>query len=163
MRQLEIPSPFDVRVLCDRVAERSGRPIHLAPVSLPTQGPCGLWVSTDEVDFIFYEEQTSRFHQEHIIAHELGHLLCDHHAAEIMSEESSRLILPNLDPGMVERVLQRTHYSAVEEQEAELIASLILQEANRRRPEPTWSVPSEAADIVERLDRSLRHAPRGRE
>ncbi|MGP3999423.1 hypothetical protein [Streptomyces sp. 8N706] len=157
---MDIPSPLDVRVLCDRVAERSGRPIRLEPISLPASGPCGLWVATGTCDYVFYEQDTSRLHQEHIIAHELGHVLCGHEAAAVMSEDSSRLLLPHLDPRMVEQVLHRTHYSTVEEQEAEVIASLILQEAHRRTREPTWTVPSGAADVLERVDRSLRHVPR---
>lgn len=159
VRGLDIPDPFDVRELCDRVEIRSGRAIHLEPMPLPTEGPCGLWVATPQVDYIFYESQTSRLHQEHIIAHELGHLLCDHRLTEVVGEEATRLVLPELDPEMVKRVLQRTHYSAAEEQEAEMIASLILQQANHRPFDPTWTAPAGTADLVHRLERSLRQSP----
>jgi len=159
VRQLDIPSPFDVRELCERAAEHSGRPIHLEPTSLPAEGPCGLWVATPRIDFIFYELRTSRLHQEHIIAHELGHLLCDHRMPEAVGEDVSRLLLPELDPEMVRRVLRRTHYSAAEEQEAEMIASLILQQANHRPADPAWTAQAGTADLVHRLERSLRQSP----
>ncbi|GHG48147.1 ImmA/IrrE family metallo-endopeptidase [Streptomyces griseocarneus] len=156
VRGLDIPSPFDVWELSRRVAERHGRPIHLEPVRLPVDGPCGLWISAPDVDYIFYEHDTSPLHQEHIIAHELGHVICGHKENAVLGEETSRLLLPTLDPAMVQGVLQRTYYTSAEEQEAEMVASLILQEANRQPLERNWSVPREAAETVERLDRSLR-------
>ncbi|MDH6135492.1 hypothetical protein P3T37_004908 [Kitasatospora sp. MAA4] len=164
LRDLAIPDPFDMRELCDRIAERSGRPIRLQPMALGAHSPCGLWVGTPEVDYIFFERRTSRLHQDHIIAHELGHLLCEHEAEEIVGAETSRLIMPNLDPAMVERVLQRHGYGAAAEQEAEMIASLILQRASRRQPDPVFpSPPRGTEDIVHRLERSLRQAPEGDE
>lgn len=159
VRDLDIPSPFDVRLLCRRIAERQHRPIHLEPMRMPADGPCGVWVSGAAVDYIFFEEQTSPLHQEHIVAHELGHLLCDHRTMSVMSGDTSRTVLPTLDPNMVERILHRTHYNEVEEQQAEIIASLILRNANRTHPEAARSVPPEAAAIVERVERSLLHSP----
>ncbi|MGW8555958.1 hypothetical protein [Streptomyces tubercidicus] len=161
VRDLEITSPLDMRALCERVAQYTGRPIRLESIALPPRGPCGLWVAVGETDYIFYEQETSRLHQEHIIAHELGHVLCDHRNSAAVGEESSLLILPNLDPQMVKRVLQRGQHSSVEEQEAEVIASLILQAAHRRTLEPTWTVPSGSAEVIQRLDRSLRHTRKG--
>lgn len=159
VRGLAITAPLTIQDLCDRVAHHTGRPIHLAPVTLPPGGPYGLWVAAAGTDYIFYEQETSALHQEHIIAHELGHVLCDHQPSGTAGHEASRAVLPTLDPGMVRRVLQRSHCGSVEEQEAEVIASLILQEVHRRTREPTWTVPSCSADVIERLDRSLRHAP----
>ncbi|MFD5697009.1 hypothetical protein [Streptomyces lasiicapitis] len=159
VRGLGITAPLTMQDLCDRVAHHTGRPIRLEPVSLPPQGPYGLWIEVGGTDYVFYEQETSRLHQEHIIAHELGHVLCDHRSGEVMGEEASGLLVPTLDPQMVRRVLQRSHCGSAEEQEAEVIASLILQEVHRRTLEPTWTVPSGSADVIERLDRSLRHTP----
>jgi hypothetical protein len=137
---LDIPVPFDARELCRRVGAARNRQIHLRSLAMPAGGPCGVWVSTDTGDFIFYEEQTSGLHQEHIIVHELGHLLSDHEASAVLAPEVCQLLLPSLDPGIVSRVLSRSRYSAVAELEAEMIASLILERANRwrsRAPDPT--------------------------
>ncbi|WP_372444786.1 ImmA/IrrE family metallo-endopeptidase [Crossiella equi] len=152
---LDLPEPFDLQTLCDRIGDSRGRPILLAPISLPTGGPCGLWIATDPVDYIFYEAQTSPLHQRHIVLHEIGHLLCDHHAAPVLSEDASRLLLPSLDPGMVRRVLGRGCYSAVEEQQAEIIASLVIQRTSSWRAEPVRPVPPEAAELVRRIERAL--------
>lgn len=126
LRELPMPVPFDVRVLCDRVARRRGRPIRLVPMAGLT-GVCGLWLATDEADLICYEAATSPPHQEHIILHELAHVLCDHYPS--FMPEAAASLLPSLDPAMVRRVLARAGYSTEEEREAELLASLIRQQA----------------------------------
>jgi len=155
VRDLDIPSPFQVRELCGRLAARRGRALTLRPLDLRADGPCGLLVATTTADYIFYEARTSAPHQEHIILHEVGHLLCEHHTAPVLGDAATELLLPNLDPAMVRAVLGRTHYSAVEEQEAELIATIILGRGNRRRARPDRSVPAESAGVVDRIARSL--------
>jgi hypothetical protein len=137
LRELPFPHPFSVRALCELVAAQRGRPVRLKPVT-GNHGVWGLWVATDSADLIFYEQATTWPHQEHIILHELSHLLCDHYPAPLSVAEHTRLLLPDLDPEMVRRVLGRTTYSAVEEQEAELLASLIWRRARSdlRAPHP---------------------------
>ncbi|OPG13435.1 hypothetical protein [Microbispora sp. GKU 823] len=148
-RQLPLPSPFDVRRLCAVVAEQRGRPIHLRPLT-GGAGVYGLWVATEVADLIFYEQATTTPHQEHIILHELCHILCDHYPAPDSAAEDTRWLLPDLDPEMVRRVLERAGYSAVEEQEAELLASLIWQ---RARAEPM--TPRRGGTISDRLQAAL--------
>jgi IrrE N-terminal-like domain len=152
---LDIPVPFDAQELCARIATRRGRPIRLRAVAMPMDSPCGIWLSTAGNDYIFYEAHTSRLHQEHIIVHEIGHVLCDHYATAVLSPETSRLLLPNLDPALVNRVLSRGHCSAEEEQEAEMIASLILRRASRWQPESEWTAPADGAGVRQRLGGSL--------
>jgi hypothetical protein len=152
---LDIPVPFDAREVCRRVGTDRDRPIHLSALPMPPGVPCGLWVSTEAADFIFYEEQTSGLHQEHIILHELGHLLCDHEPTTGPAPDISRVLLPNLDPALVSRVLTRSHYSATAEREAEMIASLILERANRWQFEPDRAGPHDDAGLGRRLRHSF--------
>jgi hypothetical protein len=156
---LEIPSPFDVHKFCKFVERARGRAIHLIPRALPVASPSGLCVSTNAGDYIFYESQTSALHQEHIILHEVGHLLCEHRA-EVSREEISELLLPDLDPGMVQHVLGRTCHPVWAEQEAEIIASLILAKVERQRREAARATPSNVAPVVARVERSLRGSSR---
>src|SRR4051794_16225234 len=137
---LGITMPFDAVAFCGRVAAGRRRPIRRLPRVLPVEGLFGMWVATAHEDLIVYESRTSRPHQDHIMFHELGHLLCGHQATPI-TIEAALLLFPDLDPAMVERVLTRTRYSAVEEREAELVASLILQRANPWFSPPPWKVP----------------------
>jgi hypothetical protein len=74
--------PFDLNALLDQLEADRGRPIELVPFSATAPGePCGIWVGTDRLDLIYYEEATSPLHQDHIILHEVGHMVCDHTGA----------------------------------------------------------------------------------
>jgi hypothetical protein len=144
---LPLPQPFDARTLCQRVAQRRGRPITLNPMNGGDSGVLGLWVAADQADMLFYEATTTPPHQEHIILHELSHVLCDHYPARLSANELTRLLMPNLAPAMVERILGRTTYDAVEEQEAELLASLIRQRAQRKA-----ASDRETTDVADRIN-----------
>jgi hypothetical protein len=151
LRELPVPVPFDVRALCEDVAARRGRSIRLLPMAGLT-GVCGLWIATDTTDTICYERDTTVPHQEHIVLHELSHVLCDHHPASLPIDVRARLLLPGLDPAMVRRVLGRTGYSTAEEREAEVLASLI-----RQRVPPTHA----GSTLTDRLRAALDGDGRG--
>ena len=151
---LEIPHPFDVDAFCRQVGQARGREIRRVGRPL-ADGLYGLWCSAPTLDFVVYESRTSPLHQVHIVLHELSHLLCGHHPAPVMDDELSRLLLPDLDPRLVRQVLGRTRYSDVEEQEAELVASLILEQVSRCRPDPHWRIPPGADEVVTRLVQAL--------
>jgi hypothetical protein len=141
--EIDLPVPFDASSFCDALAARRGRPILLLPVPAK-EGPFGLWIATAEADYIFFERDTSRWHQEHIILHEVCHLLWDHDRSHVSDDEVIQMLLPSLAPQMVQRVLQRSAYSREDEREAELLATLILERVGgtggsgvqRRRAEP---------------------------
>jgi hypothetical protein len=154
LAELDLPRPFDVKVLCERVGRRRDRSIVLLGMTLPADAPRGLWISTDRKDYIVYERATSPLHQDHIILHELAHLLCDHTGAPEFGEEHAHRLFPTLDPELVARVLGRTAYTSEEEQEAEILASMMLREAERHRRPPRETDPA-AADNLRRLESGL--------
>ncbi|MEU7905251.1 hypothetical protein [Actinoplanes sp. NPDC049118] len=154
VRDLDIPSPFDVHEFCRRLGDKRGRPILLLPMDLPPDSPCGLWMSTERQDYVFYQKATSGPHQLLIILHEIGHLLCDHRIGPVLSDELSTLLAPDLDPALIKSMLGRSHYSQESEHEAETVATLILGEVSRFAPEQTSEVPAEVADVVGRISRS---------
>ncbi|MFJ8313015.1 MULTISPECIES: ParH-like protein [unclassified Streptomyces] len=130
---MELPVPFDAFRLAETVARRRGRPIDLMPAAWQPGVPCGLLVTAEVADYIVYAADTSPLHQQHILVHELSHLLCEHDGA------LSTGLVPHLSPELVGRVLGRTVYSQPQEQEAELLASLVLQRA-------VWSAPDRTPD-----------------
>jgi hypothetical protein len=68
---------------------------------------------------------------EHVILHELSHIICDHRgttAAERLTQYGL------LAPSTVKRMLERTLYDSAEEREAELLASEIGSRINRGQP-----------------------------
>lgn len=123
--QLALPHPFSIDTLCDRLATHRGRPLHLHPLPLQAAmaGACGLWIATDIDDHIFYEQRTSRSHQQHIVLHEIGHMLFNHHS--LADADTLSGIFTDLNPRQVRSILARTSYSTRQEQEAELLATLI--------------------------------------
>ncbi|MBP2476723.1 hypothetical protein JOF53_005595 [Crossiella equi] len=132
---LDIPEPFDVRSLVASLAAERGRPIELIPLAARPSTPCGVLAATDRADYLFYTSDTSPLHQEHILLHELGHLLCGHVGTGDLSETVSQVLMPNLPVELVRRVLGRTTYAQEQEQEAELVASLIMHRVRRELPQ----------------------------
>jgi hypothetical protein len=139
-----IPVPFDLDGLLDKLEAARGHPIELVPFSATVPGKlCGIWVGTDRLDLIYYEEATSVLHQDHIILHEIGHMVCGHTGVALSQADQVRgLLLTDAVRGQVDTVLGRGAYTAVEEQEAELVATLILERAARPAPAARAVVPS---------------------
>jgi hypothetical protein len=141
---LRLPRPFTVDALVAELAERRGRPIELRILPAGTAGnACGLWIGTDTRDEIYVEENTSPFHREHIVLHEIGHMLCEHEANHQDEHGSLGRLLPDLSPALISRILGRTNYTSEQEQEAELVASLIRTAAAAHAPPPSAGVRGE--------------------
>jgi hypothetical protein len=155
---LEVPNPFDADTLCRKVGRCLGQPIVLVAMSMPAGAPYGLTLFTDVGNVIAYEQRTSRVHQDHIIAHELGHVVLGHRALALDDAESFQLLLPSLRPGLVRQVLGRSGaYSGLEEQQAEMMATLLLEEAGRVKPGAAAAIEPCDAELRDRLRRSLEH------
>lgn len=132
-----LPDPFDAGAFVAELAAERGRPIELMQVSVSSSGPCGLLMSTERADYILYPTNTTALHRRHILLHEVGHLVCGHVGSDagadgiVLDAAAGKTLMPNLSPELVRRVLGRTGYSAVEEQEAELLASLLAHRVAR--------------------------------
>jgi hypothetical protein len=139
LRELDLRPPLDVRELCERLARQRGRPIRLVAHPIRVPGPFGLWFMTESMDVIFYQRETTRPHQDHIILHEIGNLVAGH-----PSDEGE------------DQVLRRTCYDSTYEREAELIATFILEWASVLDPlHPSARRPGDPH--VERLGSALSH------
>jgi hypothetical protein len=123
--KINVPHPFAIDTLCARIAGDRGRPLRLLPLPQPAGPgqPCGMWIATDAADYIFHARGTSPLHQQNIVLHEIGHMLCEHSGPDT----GAAPLLTLLDPAMVQRVLARSRYSTPQEEEAELAAALILE------------------------------------
>jgi len=148
-----IPVPLSAEAFCRSVAEARGRPIKLVPWD--TTGavvPCGLWISTENADYIVYEQAAPGILRQHIVLHELAHLLLGHEGAAQLNVASQ---FQFLDSAMVERVLGRASaYDACEEREAEVLASMIGEQPARYGP----VVPDQlgaAAAVLDRFSAAL--------
>lgn len=94
---------------------------------MPVPGPYGAWIATGTADYVLYQQNTTKPHQDHIILHEVGHILAGHRNDEDYPDEALwQQEMPDISPRTIRRALRRTSYEAVEEREAELIATIVL-------------------------------------
>ena len=139
LENIAIPKPFDLDIFCAAMATHRGRPLTLRPMpGLSAGAPCGLWISVESADYVFYDPETSQLHAEHIVLHELSHMLSGHTTglnagpdakgsggrSGSASSGISRLV-PDLDPRTIDTILGRVSYTTTQEREAEMLASLI--------------------------------------
>jgi hypothetical protein len=151
-RSLSIPRPFDLSEFCHHLGDERGTRIVLLSRVTTAGSPCGMVISTPTTEYLFYELNTSRVHQEHIVLHEIGHLIFDHRGESPVDEEFIRSVLPDITPGTATRVLGRAAYSRVEERQAEMFATVVLQRAHQVSPNSTQPSTPEMADMLDRVE-----------
>jgi hypothetical protein len=149
IKTLHIPRPFSIDQLRAELEHQRARALQFTPIRTRPGTPCGLWIALAKADYIFYEQDTTPLHQLHIIGHETGHMLLDHHGTHITSDELIQLLLPSLDPDLIRSVLGRTTYTDAEEHEAETFASLLLKRIAPHHAEP---MSPEQAELLGRVE-----------
>lgn len=125
LRVLGLEPPLRVESLCERLGDFRGRPVRLVPHRMSASGPSGLWLATASRDYIVFQSGTSEMHRDHIVLHEVGHILAGHTSqdADVQQWQAS---MPDLSADMILRALARTCYDAQREREAELIATILM-------------------------------------
>jgi hypothetical protein len=131
LADLDIEEPTGMAEVCRRLGARRGKSIRLVPYPLEVPGPFGLWLDTPSADYILYQAETTPLHQEHIVAHELGHVLARHRSDEPDDEVWGEL-MPDVPPEVVRRALRRNSYDTDQEREAETVATMLLEAAAAR-------------------------------
>ncbi|WP_338673868.1 hypothetical protein V1460_12925 [Streptomyces sp. SCSIO 30461] len=136
LRDLGAQSPLDVEELVRALSVRRGRPISLRPYALERPGPSGLWVDTADMDIVFYQQETTRLHQQQIILHEILHILVaewEENGEEAAEEpvdgfiERWAALIPVLDQRLIRRIARRCSYTDRVECSVELAATIILE------------------------------------
>jgi hypothetical protein len=128
LRDLEIPVPFDLSRFTAGLERQRRRPIRLHPFSFGPGGLCGLWIATEDADYIYHEAGTTLFHATHIALHEIAHMLLGH-GREDSRDQLISVLAPDVDQRLIRLILGRSAYSTAEERDAETLASLILSNA----------------------------------
>ncbi|KNB53489.1 hypothetical protein [Streptomyces caatingaensis] len=155
LEALNLPHRFGTQQLCDAVAELRGKPIILRPMDTAVTGdlPCGIRVETATADLLYFERGTSALHQMHILAHEIGHVLCDHPGTLSLGGGTDEAL--GLNPTLVRRMSGRTSYRTDDEREAEVMATVIRQRIYRGMELP----PSQPHDRSERWEALFANFP----
>ena len=110
------------------VRTQSQRAIELGPVDTEPGAPSGTWCRTARTDYLFYERQTSSFHQAHILMHLVARLLLSNQSAPTIDP----WLIPDLDPQLVRLILGNDSEVSQPHGEAENITILALERVNRR-------------------------------
>lgn len=143
-RTLPIPTRWDLHKFVANIAEMRGREIRLIGTDTVTAAgsPCGLWLVRPSDDVIVYDKNTSAYHIDQIVRHEIGHMILGHDqtaADQQAPRDSAELFgaaLPDLSPDLIRAVLGRTDFADEQEREAETFANLIIlagrEKAHRR-------------------------------
>ncbi|MFF5566602.1 hypothetical protein ACFY7Z_13365 [Streptomyces sp. NPDC012623] len=147
VRSLDLPRVASVRELRGYIETLIGEPIQIAPGS-PADGdtPCGMVVRSGGVHYVRYDPDTSPAHQDHIIAHEFGHLLMGHSGSRVEPASRDGVILGDIETDLWATVLGRTNYAETIEREAEAVGSFLRTHVITSRPAPQ----SESADRITR-------------
>ena len=159
---IDLPEPFDLTEMCARIGAQRGKPVVLMATPMAMGGGlCGLWMSTAKGDYVFYEQDTSPLHQQHIVFHEIGHMLRRHTPTRVLGADIARALAPEVEPAEGQRVLGRDTYSDEDEYEAELIATLLLQRVSGLGEALGVTTTGEdAQDAAARIERALRRPGR---
>ncbi len=156
LRQIGVPRPFDLETFCQRLAIFRGRPLTLLPFTAAAPSdPSGVWVPAQHADYVFYEEATSPLHRDHIVLHEIGHLVCAHEARYDEALRYLARLLPDVEPETLSRVLalRRSGYTVREEREAETFARVVgTRIIPRRQNTPSDTLTGLAGALGRALD-----------
>jgi hypothetical protein len=145
--ELDLPVPFRWGSLVDRVEQRRGRELWVKDSSVLPPEITGLWVGCASRDYVFYRADLDDCRRETTIMHEFSHIICEHRSAHVANEAWLAEHCPWVAKmGDVEHVCLRAAYATADEQEAELMATLILaRAAGRGRESGAGSAAEELA------------------
>ena len=124
-RQLAVPVPFELTEFRARIERHTQRAVELIPTVMREGAPSGIWLRTASADYFYYEEQTSPFHQAHIVLSLAAHvLLGDTSGASV----DPRLV-PDMSPALAQIMIDGKVGSPLTRIEAETFAFLALEYA----------------------------------
>jgi hypothetical protein len=126
-RELALPVPFTMDELGTCLERRRRRSVRLLPMVTEPGAPSGVWIGTADTDCLYYEEQTSPFHQAHIVLHLAGQMLIGDARGPAID---SRLV-PSVSQQLIGLMLSGDEQDAVTRLEAETFAFLVLRQDHR--------------------------------
>ncbi|MCL6299651.1 hypothetical protein ACFXN2_00875 [Streptomyces kronopolitis] len=166
IKELALPAAIDLRGMCDIVAARVARPVHLVPMSLGGV-VSGMTAVTDDGYWVFYELKTSPWHQAHIVLHELSHLLLGHDQDPSVTEDALKLWTPSVDVATAMRRMgltmgfARHHgYDNLAERETEVLGTLLMEQVAPSAAERELPLEGQAAELAAALGPALQHIRR---
>ncbi|WP_229745867.1 regulator [Rhodococcoides trifolii] len=135
MREVQplIPRPWNRERFVAAVGDYRGRTIRLTAMDSPVLrgSPCGVWLVFEEYDQIIYDANTSDYHADQTILHEVGHMVLDHHSCGGVNASLAKLF-PDVDIAAAKSVMARSRFEDPQEIEAETFADMLMASAVSR-------------------------------
>jgi hypothetical protein len=123
-----VPEPWGIDKLCERLAEQRGRELVVYPTDLPAL-PFGLWYDDGKRDYVIYRTGIRGYHRDHIILHEICHMLARHNTVGWSLDRAE-----DSDADVISRLVEnamRNRFNSTQEETAEMFASKVLKLAGQ--------------------------------
>ena len=124
-RQLAVPVPFELTEFRARIERQTQRVVELVPAVMRVDAPSGIWLRTGSADYFYYEEQTSTFHQAHIVLSLAAHVLL----GDTSGVSIDPRLVPEVSPTLARTMIDGIASSPLTPLEAETFAFLALEYA----------------------------------
>jgi len=124
-RQLAVPVPFELTEFRARIERHTQRVVELIPTVMREGAPSGIWLRTASADYFYYEEQTSPFHQAHIVLSLAAHVLLGDSSGGSVDPR----LVPDVSPELARIMIDGNVGSPLTRLEAETFAFLALDYA----------------------------------
>jgi hypothetical protein len=122
---MAVPAPFSLEGFRARLERHRGRVVLLVPVAMEQGAPSGTSVQTAYADYLYYESQTSPFHQAHIVLHLAACMLLGDRQGMTVDPR----LVPDVSPRLLSLMVGEAARERVTHMEAEIFAFLVLQQA----------------------------------
>lgn len=128
-----LPASGELTDLVAAFAAHRNRPVHLLPLDIGPGALSGLWISTDDADYIGYPRTASPERVCAIVCHEIGHALLGHEHLDLAEQLLRAGHFRALPPDLVRSTLAARHgYDTPEEKDAELLGTRLSSGLRRR-------------------------------
>lgn len=151
-RQFAVPVPFELTEFRARIERHTQRVVKLMPAVMREGAPSGIWLRTASADYFYYEEQTSPFHQAHIVLSLAAHVLL----GDASGASVDPRLAPDVSPALARMMIDGIASSPLTRREAETFAFLALEYARPAAYPP--SLARRALQQLSPLHSALREA-----
>lgn len=124
-RHLAVPVPFELTEFRARIERHTQRVVNLVPAVMRADAPSGIWLRTASADYFYYEEQTSPFHQAHIVLCLAAHVLL----GDTSGTSVDPRLVSDVSPALARIMINGIASSPLTPLEAETFAFLALEYA----------------------------------
>lgn len=143
VRLPELPRPWDIEALCQELERTRRQPLTLHFVDLPVV-PFGVWYDTGAHDYIFCRSSATGYYRDHIILHEICHMLAGH--GTLLPESAA--VSGRSNPFLRAPGAKGAACSDAEEELAETFASFVLKMAGQRQRQGISAVQRRAEELL---------------